>query len=191
MIRSIAEGRPFIFAWQGHAYVAWATNFLFTGPNTLQITQIDLIDPLFLYGRPKFTSFIVGVHNFQEINGTVELIVLNNDADPPAAGIVLGGDTLPVYNFLPGGGNNPGILQLPNGAILPGVGLVLNIGVVPGNVVPNSILLPGDLFIPDRDPRGNTLAVAHKATRLQAACRETLPTRGPSCWRQTHEALSS
>ena len=159
MIRSISEGRPFIFAWQGHAYVAWGINFFFTGPNTLQITQIDLIDPLFLYGRPKFTSFVVGVHNFQEINGTVELIVLDNDADPPAGGIVLGGDTLPVYILLPGGGNNPGILQLPNGAILPGVGFVPNIGVVPGNAVPNGILLPGDLFIPDRDPQGNALAV--------------------------------
>ena len=63
MIQSIVQKRPFIFAWQGHAWVAYGIKFFFTGPLTVQFTEIELIDPLAqLSGglRPQFYSFVVG-----------------------------------------------------------------------------------------------------------------------------------
>ena len=78
-----ARGRPFIFAWQGHAWVAYGINYFFTGPSTMQFTEIELIDPLAQLStqlpggrpRPQFYSFVVGRDLFSEINGTFELLV--------------------------------------------------------------------------------------------------------------------
>jgi hypothetical protein len=74
MIRSIKEGRPFVFAWKGHALVAYGLVWYRT-PYAVQITEIKLIDPFFTFGNPKYTSFVVGRDNFQDINGTFELLV--------------------------------------------------------------------------------------------------------------------
>ena len=83
MIRSLQEGRPFIFAWQGHAWVAYGINYFYTGPSTIQFTEIELIDPLAQLStqipggrpRPQFYSFVVGRDRFSDINGTFELFV--------------------------------------------------------------------------------------------------------------------
>lgn len=87
MIRSIRENRPFIFAWEGHVFVAYGVSWIESpggrGLPPIQITQIRLIDPLFKFGRPKFASFDVGKHRFEDIDGTLELLVSRVGNQPP------------------------------------------------------------------------------------------------------------
>jgi hypothetical protein len=101
MIRSITDGRPFIFAWQGHAWVAYGIKYFQIAPGAVQFTEIELIDPLSELSegrRPQFSSFVVGRDNFAEINGTFELLVVPGER-------VLGP---PAGNDPPGGGNAGG-----------------------------------------------------------------------------------
>jgi len=73
MIKSIQDGRPFIFAWQGHVFVCYGLNWI-DSPG-LRVTELKLIDPLWKYGRPKFTTFNVFRDDARTINGTLELLV--------------------------------------------------------------------------------------------------------------------
>ena len=43
MIRSITDGRPFIFAWQGHAWVAYGIKYFEVEPDAVQFTEIELM----------------------------------------------------------------------------------------------------------------------------------------------------
>ena len=151
MIRSITDGRPFIFAWQGHAWIAYGIKYFYTGPLTIQFTEIELIDPLAQLSngtRPQFYSFVVGRDNFAEINGTFELLVLSGQQvlGPPMGGGQQGGDDSPAGVVLPGGVQLPGGVVLPGGAVFPG-GATLPGGVVlpPGTtgVLPGGQPLPG------------------------------------------------
>jgi len=79
MLRSIEDGRPFLFAWRGHVYVAYGLTYSDGvnpfGVHVLQVWTIELIDPLFKYGAPKFTSFAVMRDDPSQVNGTLELKV--------------------------------------------------------------------------------------------------------------------
>ena len=173
MVRSITEGRPFIFAWQGHAWVAYGIKYFETESNTLQFTEIELIDPLVALSgglRPQFRSFMVGQDDPDEINGTFELLVAPeaNVLGPPAGGdgppaggdgVVLPGNVqLPGGVVLPGGAAFPGGVTLPGGAILlPGAP-----GTLPGGqplprggqaiagpvTLPPTTTLPGSVVLP-------------------------------------------
>jgi hypothetical protein len=153
MIRSIQEGRPFIFAWQGHAWVAYGIRYFYTSPTTVQFTEIELIDPLHALSggtRPQFASFVVGIHNFAEINGTFELIRIPLIQQP---GPVPPGANLPPGAILPGGGALPpagGIA--PGGAFLPpGAGGILPGGLgIPGGgvILPPNTIFPGGVILP-------------------------------------------
>ena len=79
MIRSIKEGRPFIFAAGGHAYVAYGVYWYRPTPTTVRIIQIDLIDPLYSFGNPKYTFFHVYQHPLSAINGTFELFIREHE----------------------------------------------------------------------------------------------------------------
>lgn len=74
MVRSITEGRPFLFGYAGHALVAYGISWV-PGPVAPQIREILLIDPYFPYGSPKYRRFRVGIDNAGGINGTLELLV--------------------------------------------------------------------------------------------------------------------
>jgi len=86
MIRSIQEGRPFIFAWRGHAYVGYGLTWDRYPNGGVQIWEIKLIDPMFGYGAQKYTNFLVGRDNFGDINGTLELIVDRGSVGPASGG---------------------------------------------------------------------------------------------------------
>jgi hypothetical protein len=73
MIRSIRDGRPFIFAWEGHVYVCHALNWI-DNPQ-LRVIELHLIDPYWKYGRSKFRTFNVFRDDPRTINGTFELLV--------------------------------------------------------------------------------------------------------------------
>jgi hypothetical protein len=73
MIKSIQDGRPFIFAWQGHVTVCYGLDWI--DLPTLRVIELKLIDPLWPYGRPKYRTFNVFHDNPQLINGTLELLV--------------------------------------------------------------------------------------------------------------------
>jgi hypothetical protein len=167
MITSIQEGRPFIFAWQGHAWVAYGIRFFYTSPTTVQFTEILLIDPLHALApnRPQFTSFVVGVHNFGEINGTFELIrvyipviqppgPVQPGAQLPPGVILPGGGLLPPQGgFAPGGAFLPpggGGGALPGGIPLPGGGAFVppNAAFPGGAALPPGVIFPGGLTLP-------------------------------------------
>lgn len=73
MIRSIREGRPFIFAWEDHVYVRYALNWI--DIPQLRVIELHLIDPYWKYGRAKFRTFSVFKDDPRNINGTFELLL--------------------------------------------------------------------------------------------------------------------
>ncbi|ADB40810.1 hypothetical protein [Spirosoma linguale] len=73
MIASIEDERPFIFAWEGHVYVCYALKYILQP--ALRVIELELIDPLFGFGRPMYKSFNVFRDNPNAIDGTFELIV--------------------------------------------------------------------------------------------------------------------
>jgi hypothetical protein len=74
MIRSIEQGRPFLFAYSGHALVAYGLSWQQIGAKR-SLREILLIDPYFPYGSPKYRRFRVGIDNASGIQGTLELLV--------------------------------------------------------------------------------------------------------------------
>lgn len=74
MIRSIQEGRPFLFGYAGHALVAYGLSYVQVGA-ARQLREILLIDPYFPYGSPKYRRFRVGIDDASRIQGTLELLV--------------------------------------------------------------------------------------------------------------------
>lgn len=73
MIDSIQDGRPFIFAWEGHVTVCYGLDWV-ESP-MLRVVELKLIDPLWPYGRQKYRTFNVFRDKPQTINGTLELLV--------------------------------------------------------------------------------------------------------------------
>jgi len=73
MVRSIEDGRPFIFAWEGHVYVCYALKWVEVP--ALRVIELSLIDPFWKFGRPKFKTFNVFRDDARTINGTFELLV--------------------------------------------------------------------------------------------------------------------
>ena len=72
MIKSILEGRPFLFAWEGHIYVCYGLRW---HEAPLRVVELKLIDPMWKYGRSKYRTFNVFRHSTKQINGTFELLV--------------------------------------------------------------------------------------------------------------------
>ena len=156
MIRSITDQRPFIFAWQGHAWVAYGIKYFYTGPVTVQFTEIELIDPLAqLSGgaRPQFHSFVVGRDRFDEINGTFELLVVPGDrvlggggqpgvAVSPGAAVSTGAAVSRGWRSAGGGGVTRGGVHLPGGVVLPGWRCSS----------PAAVTLPGGVILPPGGP---------------------------------------
>ena len=77
MINSIRTGRPFLLAWKGHIHVVYGISGVsvsYGRTTRAQIQELKLIDPLYGFGLPEFTSFVVNRDSFADINGTFELL---------------------------------------------------------------------------------------------------------------------
>lgn len=75
MIQSIDEGRPFLFAYAGHAYVCYGLKW--QEYPRLRVVELDLIDPFWVFGSRKLTTFNVFRDDLKRINGTLELLVID------------------------------------------------------------------------------------------------------------------
>jgi hypothetical protein len=73
MIRSIKDGRPFIFAWKGHVYVC--SSLRWVEFPMLRVIELSLINPFWTFGSPKFETFNVFRDDPRAINGTFELLI--------------------------------------------------------------------------------------------------------------------
>jgi SAM-dependent methyltransferase len=76
MIRAIQDKRPFIFGYNGHAYVCYGLTWLEQQP-FIRVIELNLIDPLWklVPERPELTTFNVFRDPLILINGTFELLV--------------------------------------------------------------------------------------------------------------------
>lgn len=155
MIRSISERRPFILARNihvdgqtfGHIQVVYGLRYYYTGPNTVQITELLLIDPYPDFQR--FQTFLLGRDDIRDIVGTFELLVYRGGQVIRPGGILGGGANLPGGVILPGGANLPGGGFLPGGGVLPGGGLIPGgANLPPGATLPGGVVLPGGANLP-------------------------------------------
>jgi len=76
MIRAIQDERPFIFGYNGHAYVCYGLTWVEQAP-FVRVIELNLIDPLWklVPERPELTTFNVFRDPLILINGTFELLV--------------------------------------------------------------------------------------------------------------------
>lgn len=79
----IIQGRPIIFWWKGHAYVATAARwdeFVYpNGQRDILINEISLIDP---YQPQRELKFLAGKDRFEDINGIFDVLTTIDETNP-------------------------------------------------------------------------------------------------------------
>jgi hypothetical protein len=80
LIAAMQRGRPMIFFWKSHAYVAVGAEFdEYIGPNGMrmwEIRELRLLDPTATDGDRRVVTFQKGRDDLGDINGAIELVLM-------------------------------------------------------------------------------------------------------------------